>query len=77
VPRDLLDCLGFEKELGLHSAELNAGVYPYNGPGLAALSKDVESKVASSSGRRPRRASGSSATGCGPSVPSTTRPMDT
>ena len=47
VPRDLLDCLGFEKELRLHSAELNAGVYPCNGPGLAALSKDVESKVAS------------------------------
>ncbi len=47
IPRELLDCLGFEKELGLHNAELAAGVYPCNEAGLTALSKEVEAKLSS------------------------------
>ncbi len=46
VPRRLLGCIGFEKELGLHNAELASGVYPCLDAGIEALSKDVESKLA-------------------------------
>lgn len=45
VPRQLLECLGFEKELGLHNAELCTGVYPCNDAGIGALEMDVESKL--------------------------------
>jgi hypothetical protein len=45
LPRGLLGYLGFEKELGLHNAELASGVYPCNHPGLTALSKEVEAKL--------------------------------
>jgi hypothetical protein len=45
VPRSLLGCLGFEKELGLHNAELNAAVQPCNGPGIHALRREVEAKL--------------------------------
>ncbi|MFW6003012.1 MAG: hypothetical protein ACOCPT_01155 [Halanaeroarchaeum sp.] len=45
VPRALLRSLGFEKELGLHNAELTTGIYPANGPGLSALASDVEAKL--------------------------------
>jgi gamma-glutamyl:cysteine ligase YbdK (ATP-grasp superfamily) len=45
VPRSLLSCLGFEKELGLHNAELNGAVQPCNDPGIEALERDVEAKV--------------------------------
>jgi hypothetical protein len=47
VPRSLLTCLGFEKELGLHNAELNTAVQPCNCPGLDALLKEVEAKTQS------------------------------
>ena len=45
VPRALLGYLGFEKELGLHNAELSTGIYPCNDPGIEALSRDIESKL--------------------------------
>ncbi|MEF8814816.1 MAG: hypothetical protein V5A55_13505 [Halovenus sp.] len=42
-----MGCLGFEKELELHNGELATGVYPCNGAGLTALSKEVEAKLSS------------------------------
>lgn len=45
VPRSLLSSLGFERELGLHNAELNTGVQPHTAPGIEALLQDVEAKV--------------------------------
>ncbi len=45
LPRALLTAVGFEKELGLHNAELNTGIHPCNAPGLEALLKEVEGKV--------------------------------
>jgi len=45
VPRALLGTLGFDKELGLHNAELNASVQPCNRAGLEALAKEVEAKL--------------------------------
>ncbi len=47
VPRSLLDCLGFEREIGLHNAELTSAVYPCNDAGLAALRRGTESKLRS------------------------------
>lgn len=47
VPRSLLECLGFERELGLHNAELTSAVYPCNGAGLAALQRETEAKLRS------------------------------
>ena len=46
VHRSLLEFVGFEKELGLHNAELTTGVHPCNGPGLDALAREVEAKLA-------------------------------
>mgnify|MGYP000604469363 CR=1 FL=1 len=45
VPRALLDALGFDKEIGLHNAELNGAVQPCNQAGIEALGKDVEAKL--------------------------------
>lgn len=45
VPRDLLSCLGFEQELGLHNAELGTGVQPLNAAGVDAMRREVEAKV--------------------------------
>ena len=45
IPRSFLRYLGFEKELGLHNAELASGVHPCNGPGFDALTKEVEAKL--------------------------------
>jgi hypothetical protein len=39
--------LGFEKELGLHNAELNTAVQPCNGPGIDALLNEIEAKTQS------------------------------
>jgi gamma-glutamyl:cysteine ligase YbdK (ATP-grasp superfamily) len=45
VPRALLHTLGFDKELGLHNAELNASVQPCNRAGIEAIAKEVEAKL--------------------------------
>jgi hypothetical protein len=45
VPRDLLACLGFERELGLHNAELGTGVLPLNPAGVRAMHREAESKA--------------------------------
>ncbi|MEF8775729.1 MAG: hypothetical protein V5A43_04395 [Haloarculaceae archaeon] len=42
LPRSLLECLGFEKELGLHNAELSTAAHPLNEPGAEALRREVE-----------------------------------
>ena len=47
VPRSLLDCLGFEREIGLHNVELTSAVFPCNHTGLAALRRETESKLRS------------------------------
>ena len=36
VPRQLLELIGFEKELGLHNAEMQTSPQPLNSHGLAA-----------------------------------------
>jgi hypothetical protein len=45
VPRALLGCLGFEKELGLHNTELNCNPQPLNAAGLDGLEHDIGAKV--------------------------------
>ncbi|WP_143420444.1 hypothetical protein [Halorubrum vacuolatum] len=45
VPRSLLETLGFERELGLHNAELTSSVYPCNHAGLTALRWETEAKI--------------------------------
>ncbi|EMA59007.1 hypothetical protein [Halorubrum kocurii] len=47
VPRSLLECLGFEREIGLHNAELTSGVHPCSGAGLSALKLGTEAKIRS------------------------------
>ena len=41
VPRQLLSLIGFEKELGLHNAEMNTSPQPMNPHGLAAQESEV------------------------------------
>jgi gamma-glutamyl:cysteine ligase YbdK (ATP-grasp superfamily) len=45
VPRKLLGCLGFEKELGLHNVELNCNPQPLNAAGFDGVEHDIEAKV--------------------------------
>jgi gamma-glutamyl:cysteine ligase YbdK (ATP-grasp superfamily) len=45
IHRSLLEFLGFEKELGLHNAELTTAVYPCNAAGLEAVAGDLEAKL--------------------------------
>jgi len=45
VPRSLLHTLGFERELGLHNAELTSSVYPCNHAGLMALQWEAEANI--------------------------------
>jgi gamma-glutamyl:cysteine ligase YbdK (ATP-grasp superfamily) len=45
VHRSLLGFLGFEKELGLHNAELTTGVQPCNEAGLDAMAREIEAKL--------------------------------
>jgi len=45
VPRLLLDLIGFEKELGLHNAEMNTSPQPLSGYGLAAQEAEVQAKL--------------------------------
>jgi hypothetical protein len=45
VPRRLLDLIGFEKELGLHNAEMRTSPQPFNPDGLKAQSAEVRSRL--------------------------------
>jgi len=46
VPRRLLEMIGFEKELGLHNAELSTSPQPLNRYGLRAQEDEVRSRLA-------------------------------
>jgi len=46
VPRRLLELIGFEKELGLHNAEMTASPQPFNRHGIAAIESEVRSRLA-------------------------------
>jgi hypothetical protein len=46
VPRQLLDLIGFETELGLHNAELSTSPQPLNSHGIAAQEREVKARVA-------------------------------
>jgi len=46
VPRRVLEFVGFEKELGLHNAEMTTSPVPLNEYGLAAQEAEVRSKLA-------------------------------
>jgi len=45
VPRSLLELVGFEKELGLHNAELSTSPQPLNAAGLAAQERELVARV--------------------------------
>jgi hypothetical protein len=45
VPRRLLELIGFEKELGLHNAEMSTSPQPLNEHGLAAQREEVLSRL--------------------------------
>jgi len=45
VPRRLFDLIDFEKELGLHNAEMTTSPQPFNGYGLAAQEAEVRSRL--------------------------------
>jgi hypothetical protein len=45
IHRSLLDYLGFEKELGLHNAELTTAVYPCNAAGLDAVANGLRARL--------------------------------
>jgi len=45
VPRRLLELIGFEKELGLHNAEMTASPQPFNHHGLRAIESEVCSRL--------------------------------
>jgi gamma-glutamyl:cysteine ligase YbdK (ATP-grasp superfamily) len=45
VPRRLLEFLGFEKELGLHNAEICANPQPFNEYGLHAKESEIRAQV--------------------------------
>ena len=46
VPRGLLELMGFEKELGLHNAEMSTSPQPMNRHGLAAQEAEVKARLA-------------------------------
>jgi hypothetical protein len=46
VPRGLLELIGFEKELGLHNAEMCTSPQPMNRHGLAAQEAEIASRLA-------------------------------
>jgi hypothetical protein len=46
VPRRLLEHIGFEKELGLHNAEMTTSPQPLNEHGLAAQEAEVRARLA-------------------------------
>jgi hypothetical protein len=45
VPRRLLEYIGFEKELGLHNAEISTAPQPLSRYGLAAQEAEVQAKI--------------------------------
>ncbi len=45
VPRRLLEFIGFEKELGLHNAELSTSPLPLNADGLRAQEREVRAQL--------------------------------
>jgi hypothetical protein len=45
VPRRLLDLIGFEKELGLHNAEMTTNPQPLNAYGLTAQAAEVRARL--------------------------------
>ena len=45
VPRRLLELIGFEKELGLHNAEMTATPQPFNAHGVRAIEAEVCSQL--------------------------------
>ncbi|MFB6078587.1 MAG: hypothetical protein ABEJ80_06395, partial [Halarchaeum sp.] len=45
IPRRLLEFVGFEKELGLHNAEMTASPQPLNAYGLAAQENEVRARL--------------------------------
>ncbi|UIO98966.1 hypothetical protein Hbl1158_10515 [Halobaculum sp. CBA1158] len=45
VPRRLLELIGFEKELGLHNAEMTTSPQPLNADGLAAQASEVRAQL--------------------------------
>jgi hypothetical protein len=46
VPRQLLSLIGFEKELGLHNAEMQTSPQPLNSYGLAAQANELRANLA-------------------------------
>jgi hypothetical protein len=54
IPRRMLSYIGFEKELGLHNAEMSTTPQPLNDHGLAAQETEVKSRL--SAAREPVRA---------------------
>ena len=46
VPRRLLEYIGFEKELGLHNAEMSTSPQPLNEDGLRAQEAEIRSRLA-------------------------------
>jgi hypothetical protein len=51
VPRRLLDLIGFEKELGLHNAEMSTSPQPLNPHGLAAQEAEVKARLSAAEDR--------------------------
>ncbi|RBI64328.1 hypothetical protein DMJ13_07570 [halophilic archaeon] len=51
VPRRLLELIGFEKELGLHNAEMSTSPQPLNSYGLAAQEAEVKARLAAAENR--------------------------
>ena len=45
VPRRLLELIGFEKELGLHNAEMTTSPQPLNPDGLRAQESEVRARL--------------------------------
>ena len=45
VPRRLLELIGFEKELGLHNAEMTTNPQPFNAHGLQAQQAEVRARL--------------------------------
>jgi hypothetical protein len=51
VPRRLLELIGFEKELGLHNAEMTVSPQPLNSHGLSAQEAEVSARLSAAQDR--------------------------